>query len=277
MTTQRLFLSPAILCIGMASEVFVMLPLDTVTDDGRLKDKNALSQQLDQLKQANVDGVMADCWWGITEPSPKQYKWDPYLEMVDLVKQHGMKVELVSSFHQCGGNVGDACNIPIPSFVGNTNGIWYKDHDHNEDKEYISLFADNVDIAGRAPLQMYSDWFKAFASAFAADLGSTITKIQVGMGPAGELRYPAYQLKHWSFCGIGAFQCFDDHALTSFKSAAVASGHSEWDGPPTDAGDYNSQPGQDSFFNTLKHQQGILLTHCISFTHARCARSLNRQ
>lgn len=248
MSTLGIFLLAVTLSFGMASEVFVMLALDTVTNDGQLKDKSALSQQLDQLKQANVDGVMADCWWGITEPSPKQYKWDPYLQLVDLVKQHGMKVEFVSSFHQCGGNVGDACNIPVPSFVGKTNGIWYKDNDHNEDKEYISLFADNISIGGRTPLEMYSDWFVAFASAFAADLGSTVSKIQVGMGPAGELRYPAYQLKHWSFCGIGAFQCFDDNALASFKSAAAAGGHKEWDSPPTNAGDYKSQPEQAPFF-----------------------------
>ena len=30
--------------------------------------------------------------------------------------------------------------------------IWYKDQHGHEDKEYISLFADNVTIAGRTPL-----------------------------------------------------------------------------------------------------------------------------
>jgi len=96
----------------------------------------------------------------------------------------------VTSFHQCGGNVGDTCDIPLPAFVTSQGDIWYKDQHGHEDKEYISLFADNVTIEGRTPLQMYSDWFNALSASFAADLGSVIEEIQVGMGPAGELRYP---------------------------------------------------------------------------------------
>merc|ERR1712241_291464 len=72
--------------------------------------------------------------------------------------------------------------------------------------------------------------------------------IQVGMGPAGELRYPAYQLSQWSFCGVGAFQCWDDHAMKSFTEAAKIAGHPEWNSPPTDAGGYNSKPSEASFF-----------------------------
>lgn len=225
-----------------------MLPLDTVTNDGKLKDGGLLSQQLGQLKQGGVDGVAVDCWWGVTEPSPKQYKWGAYTELLGMVKSHGLKMQLATSFHQCGGNVGDTCDIPVPSFVGSVEGVWYKDVHGNEDKEYISLFADNSTIAGRTPIQMYHDWFQAFASAFASDLGSTIVEIQISMGPAGELRYPAYQLSHWSFCGIGEFQCFDDHALANFKAAAAAAGHAEWDSPPRDVGDYNTRPDQSQFF-----------------------------
>ena len=73
----------------------------------------------------------------------------------------------MTSFHQCGGNVGDTCDIPLPAFVTSQGDIWYKDskmpllsvlhlppgwqdqHGH-EDKEYISLFADNVTIEGRS-------------------------------------------------------------------------------------------------------------------------------
>ena len=33
----------------------------------------------------------------------------------------------------------------------------------------------------------------------------------MGMGPAGELRYPSYPEQNgtWKFPGIGAFQCYD--------------------------------------------------------------------
>lgn len=88
--------------------------------------------------------------------------------------------------------------------------IFYKDQDGNYDDEYITLFADQQTIfAGRTPVQIYGDFMQAFAQEFSSLLGNTVTEIQVGMGPAGELRYPSYQLAHWQFCGIGAFQCYD--------------------------------------------------------------------
>jgi len=230
-----------------AVNVYVMLPLDAVTNDGQLKDPSGLGSQLDKLKNANVDGFATDVWWGVTERSPKKYTFDAYKQLVSMAKQRGMKVQLMTSFHQCGGNVGDACNIPLPSFVQGTPDIWYKDKDGNEDKEYISLFADNVKVGDRTPLQMYQDWLSAFASTFKADLGQTIATVQVSMGPAGELRYPAYQLAHWKFCGTGAFQAFDKNALASFQAAAKKAGHGDWDSAPTDV-DYNSQPGDSGFF-----------------------------
>ncbi|CAJ1375861.1 unnamed protein product [Effrenium voratum] len=227
-----------------AVEVFVMLGLDTVTSSGELKDPQALKGQLQQLKGGNVDGVMADVWWGATEPSPKSYNFDAYKQLLELCKEVGLKAQLVTSFHQCGGNVGDTCNIPLPSFVTGEKDIWYKDQHGHEDKEYISLFADNVTIAGRTPLQMYKDWFDALAQ---LDM-SSVAEIQVGMGPAGELRYPAYQLSQWQFCGVGAFQCYDAHALRSLAAAGQAAGHPEWTKPPSDAGDYNSRPNDAAFF-----------------------------
>ena len=41
------------------------------------------------------------------------------------------------SFHQCGGNVGDACNIPLPSWVlavGDSHSVFYTDREGNVDK-----------------------------------------------------------------------------------------------------------------------------------------------
>eukprot|EP00928_Gymnodinium_smaydae_P098960 TRINITY_DN9321_c0_g1_i1.p1 TRINITY_DN9321_c0_g1~~TRINITY_DN9321_c0_g1_i1.p1 ORF type:complete len:451 (+),score=90.83 TRINITY_DN9321_c0_g1_i1:49-1353(+) len=233
-----------------STKISVMLPLDTVTSNGQLKNKGQLSSNLDQLKNAGVDGIMADVWWGVTEKSAKQYDFSAYAELVEMAKSRGLTVQFVTSFHQCGGNVGDTCNIPVPSFVSNAPGIWYKDQNGNEDKEYISLFADNVSVAGRTPLDMYNDWFSAFASAFADDLGKTIDQVQVGMGPAGELRYPSYQLSRWHFCGVGAFQAFDEHALASLKAFAEAASKPQFSSPPRDAGDYNSRPDDTNFFRS---------------------------
>jgi hypothetical protein len=48
----------------------------------------------------------------------------------------------------------------------------------------------------------------------------SIQEIQVGMGPAGELRYPSYPEQNgtWKFPGIGAFQCYDKVFTVSFLS-----------------------------------------------------------
>ena len=42
------------------------------------------------------------------------------------------------SFHQCGGNVGDACDIPLPRWALEADNIWYKDQNGQESKDFIS-------------------------------------------------------------------------------------------------------------------------------------------
>jgi beta-amylase len=39
---------------------------------------------------------------------------------------------------------------------------------------------------------MYRDFMDAFANAFQHMFGSVIAEVTVGLGPAGELRYPSY-------------------------------------------------------------------------------------
>ena len=60
--------------------------------------------------------------------------------------------------------------------------------------------------------------------------GSCITEVTVGMGPAGELRYPAYPEGdgRWRFPGVGEFQCYDAHMLADLSARADALGHPEW-------------------------------------------------
>ncbi|KAK2957233.1 putative Beta-amylase 2, chloroplastic [Blattamonas nauphoetae] len=225
----------------------VMLPLTTVSSSGVL-DQNVVNK-LAQLKSANIHGVMVDVWWGLVEASPKTYNFAPYVQLADACNRVGLKLACVMSFHRCGGNVGDTCMIPIPSWLPRT-GVYYKDQWGHEDTECLSLSADATTIAGgRNAIQMYKDFMQAFKNAMGSRIGNSVTEVQVGCGPAGELRYPGYQLDRWSFPGVGAFQCFDAGMLASFKEAARKAGHPEWDSPPTDAGGYNSRPGDTNFFN----------------------------
>lgn len=57
-------------------------------------------------------------------------------------------------------------------------------------------------------MQIYSDYMKSFRENMSDFLESgLIIDIEVGLGPAGELRYPSYpQSQGWQFPGIGEFQ-----------------------------------------------------------------------
>lgn len=95
---------------GSRVPVFVMLPLDTVSFGGNLNKPRAMNASLMALKSAGVEGVMVDAWWGLVEKDgPMKYNWEGYAELVQMVQRHGLKLQVVMSFHQCGGNVGDSC------------------------------------------------------------------------------------------------------------------------------------------------------------------------
>lgn len=238
--------------------VFVMLPLDTVkSGGGGLNRKKAMNVSLQALKNAGVEGVMVDVWWGLVEKDrPGEYDWRGYTDLMEMAAKHGLKVQAVMSFHQCGGNVGDSCTIPLPHWVveemQRDQDLAYTDQWGRRNFEYVSLGCDTLPVLkGRSPVQCYADFMRAFRDQFSSYLGSTIVEIQVGMGPAGELRYPSYPEMNgtWKFPGIGAFQCYDKYMLASLKAAAEESGKPEWGhGGPTDAGNYNNWPEDTPFF-----------------------------
>ncbi|XP_049344290.1 beta-amylase 1, chloroplastic [Solanum verrucosum] len=237
--------------------VFVMMPLDSVKMDHTVNRKKAMNASLQALKSAGVEGIMMDVWWGLVERDvPGEYNWGGYAELMEMAKKHGLKVQAVMSFHQCGGNVGDSCTIPLPRWVveemEKDPDLAYTDQWGRRNFEYVSLGCDTLPVLkGRTPVQCYSDFMRGFRDRFENLLGDTIVEIQVGMGPAGELRYPSYPEKDgvWKFPGIGAFQCYDKYMISSLQSAAEAFGKPEWGHTgPTDAGQYNNWPEDTNFF-----------------------------
>lgn len=238
------------------TDVYVMMPLDLVTNDGYLRDASGLRNNLAKLKSGGVDGIMIDVWWGIAERAgPRVYDFNAYQQVAGICRDVGLKMQAVLSFHKCGGNVGDTCNIPLPSWVlkvGATNdNIFYKDKHGHADQEYLSLGVDNLALFdGRSGVQMYADFMEAFAQSLASYIPSTVVEIEVGLGPAGELRYPSYQLDRWSFPGIGEFQCYDKYMLAMLKDAATKAGRPEWgNAGPSDAGTYNNRADDVNFFS----------------------------
>ncbi|XP_040957916.1 beta-amylase 1, chloroplastic [Gossypium hirsutum] len=90
--------------------VYVMMPLDSVTNGNTVNRKKAMNASLHALKSAGVEGIMIDVWWGLVErEATGAYNWGGYAELLEMAKKHGLKVQAVMSFHQCGGNVGDSC------------------------------------------------------------------------------------------------------------------------------------------------------------------------
>jgi beta-amylase len=232
-----------------------MLPLDVITSNNQVNNPNQLASELAQLKSIGTDGVMTDVWWGLVESGPNQYNWDGYLSLAQIVANAGLKLKVIMSFHRCGGNVGDTCNIPLPKWVmqtGQSNSdIFYTDREGNRDTECLSCGVDNVPVFSnnKTAVDLYSAFMQSFSNNFSKYLGDVITEVQIGLGPAGELRYPSYQLDKWSFPGVGEFQCYDKYLLAELRQAAINAGKSDWgNGGPSNAGNYNNAPGQTGFF-----------------------------
>ncbi|KAL4278773.1 hypothetical protein GQ457_03G005860 [Hibiscus cannabinus] len=235
--------------------VYVMLQLGVISNDNVFEDRPKIERQLKELRAAGVDGVMVDVWWGIVESKgPKQYDWSAYRSLFALVQECGLKLQAIMSFHRCGGNVGDVVTIPLPKWVlgiGETDpDVFYTNRKGNRNEEYLTIGVDSQPIFhGRTAVQMYSDYMKSFRENMSDFLeAGLIIDIEVGLGPAGELRYPSYTgTQGWIFPGIGEFQCYDKYLEAEFKEAAMNAGHPEW-GLPDNAGEYNDTPASTEFF-----------------------------
>ncbi|GAQ84938.1 beta-amylase [Klebsormidium nitens] len=238
--------------------VYIMLPLDSITMSNTVNRPRALRASLIALKSAGVEGVMVDVWWGIVEgETPKEYRWSAYRELFALVKESGLKLQAVMSFHACGGNVGDHVQIPLPEWIqdciDDNPDLVYTDQMGRRNSEYLSLGVDTwALLRGRTPIQCYHDFMRSFKDEFTDYLGETITEIQIGLGPAGELRYPSYpeSSEMWRFPGIGEFQCYDKYMLANLRACAETIQKPQWgQSGPHDAGRYNGWPDETGFFH----------------------------
>lgn len=129
-----------------------------------LENRTELEKQLKQLRKAGVDGVMLDVWWGIVESKgPKQYDWSAYRSLFQLVQECGLRLQAIMSFHQCGGNVGDAVNIPLPQWIldiGESDpDVFYTNIKGNRNKEYLTMGVDNLPLfAGRTAVKVIENF-----------------------------------------------------------------------------------------------------------------------
>lgn len=209
--------------------VFIMMPLDWMSDDGMsLRNPETLATQLQAIKSAGVRGVMADVWWGLCEPAAGSYHFGAVQALCALLKDHGLALQATMSFHQCGGNVGDAVNIPIPEWAMTTareKDLLYRHGTTHVSTDCLSLSADSLSVfagpssSSRTPVECYRDFMAAFLTSCKDYVGSTICEMQVGMGPCGELRYPSYMMsKGWNYPGVGIVTADDDGMKKMLKA-----------------------------------------------------------
>ncbi len=179
--------------IATGFPVYVMLPLDTVwlidCDDGSqraiIKREKAMDLGLSTLKTAGVEGVMVDVWWGIVEREPGVYDFSAYQRLFEKVREAGLKIQAVMSFHAAGGNVGDTCTIPLPKWVLDVGdeepGVFYTDRQGIINRECLSLGCDELPLfQGRTPLKMYRDFVAAFADTFGTMFGMMMMMMMGG-------------------------------------------------------------------------------------------------
>ncbi|KAI3920171.1 hypothetical protein MKX01_017828 [Papaver californicum] len=224
--------------------VYVMLPLGVINMKSELVDPDALLNHLKILKSINVDGVMVD-----------YYNWSGYKRLFKLVRRLKLKLQVVMSFHECGGNVGDNVTIPLPGWVKeigkNNPDIYFTDKEGRRTYECLSWGIDKERVLkGRTAVEVYFDYMRSFRVEFDEFFEQgVITEIEIGLGPCGELRYPSYPIKHgWKYPGIGEFQCYDRYLMKSLTNAANERGHSFWGNGPQNAGCYTSKPHETGFF-----------------------------
>jgi hypothetical protein len=185
-----------------------------------------LDHDLAEAKLLGLDAISTDVWWSLVEPRKGEFDWSYYEKLAEHIKKSGLKWTPILSFHQCGGNIGDTVNVPVPDWVwaelaakartGNPDALKYVSEQGHSSPEYISVWATEL------ALDHYAEVMRQFQEHF-AHFAPYIAEINVSLGPAGELRYPSYN-SHDVGTGYptrGALQCYSELAKDSFREAML--------------------------------------------------------
>jgi beta-amylase len=185
----------------------VMAPLHVMNYNDPAKfeipqDWDPFQKELEIAKSIGVDAVSVDVWWGDVERrGDNRFDWTYYREIFRRIEEAGLRLIPILSFHQCGGNVGDTYTSKLPQWIWNAvrggyreNDLKYQSELGNYSEEYVSLWADSL------VLPQYEEFMAAFVK-FCNENHFTgkIAELNIGCGPAGELRYPSYNGHDWLY------------------------------------------------------------------------------
>ncbi|AFC28674.1 Thermophilic beta-amylase [Paenibacillus mucilaginosus 3016] len=249
-------------------KAYVMAPLTKITD------WNAFRNQLITLKNNNVYAVTTDVWWGDVEGAGDNvFDWSYYKTYADTVRAAGLKWVPILSTHQCGGNVGDDCDIKLPNWLwskGAQDQLTIRSETGFYNKETLSPW-----WSGTAA--QYDELYASFASNFSG-YKDIIAKIYLSGGPAGELRFPSYNTADgWSYPSRGKLQAYTDSAKADFRTAmqtkygTVGALNTAWGTSLASFSDVSPPSDGDNFFTNgyksnygkdfLTWYQGVLEKH----------------
>lgn len=194
-------------------------------------------KRLHDLKKNGVSSISTDVWWGSVEEQQGIFDWSYYDRIATLIQNSGLKWVPIMSFHQCGGNVGDNCDIPLPKWVweyakGKSipslfGGDSFNVNDESDIKYISELGKMNGEFPSVWSTPLMSGLYVNFVKAFSEQYKSKkhiIEELNISLGPAGELRYPAYNVhdQYYSqspamFPRRGSFQGHSDLAKKSYR------------------------------------------------------------
>ncbi|PHT40556.1 hypothetical protein CQW23_19410 [Capsicum baccatum] len=162
--------------------IYVTLPLGIINSDCEIVDVDGLLNQLNTLKSTNIDGVTIEC---------------------------------------CSG---DDVYIPLPQWVMeigyNNPDIFFTDKEQRRNHECLTWGIDRERVLrGRTAHEVYFDLMRRFRMVFNEFFeNGSISQIEIGLGPRGELRYPSHSAKFgWKYPGIVEFQCYDKYLFKSLQ------------------------------------------------------------
>jgi beta-amylase len=195
---------------------YLMAPLKKVPE---VTTWETFENDLRWAKQNGFSAITVDFWWGDMEKTgDQQFDFSYAKRFAQSVRNAGMKMIPIISTHQCGGNVGDDCDVPIPSWVWgqkSDDSLYFKSETGIINKETLNPLASDV------IRKQYGELYNAFAEAM-LPYKDVIAKVYLSGGPAGEIRYPSYTNADASgYPSRGRFQSYTEFAKTKFQSWAV--------------------------------------------------------
>ncbi|XP_019052237.1 PREDICTED: inactive beta-amylase 9-like [Nelumbo nucifera] len=136
--------------------LFVGLPLDAVSHGNTLNHVRAIGAGLKALKLLGVEGVEFPIWWGIAEKEARgRYDWLGYLELVEMVRDAGLKLHVSLCFHAA-----KQAKIELPDWVSKIGeaqpDIFFTNRSRRRYKECLSLAVDDFPVLyGKTLVQVY--------------------------------------------------------------------------------------------------------------------------